>query len=150
MLPETRTPRPLVPASPSASQPPVLKPRGLATSLPYRAASNIDDPSIFANRTFAGGLRPRLPSIGGHRSSRSRICNSSSLLSVTSASFLPWSTLWRDRAALFLRRFHVTGRTCIPCERLRSALFLCARPLSPRPLAHLPARCSARRTSPIF
>ena len=48
-----RTPRPLVPASPSASQPPVLKLRGLAASLPYRAASNIHGAGIFAKLTFA-------------------------------------------------------------------------------------------------
>ena len=44
---------PLVPASPSASQPPVLKLRGLAASIPYRAASNIHGAGIFAKLTFA-------------------------------------------------------------------------------------------------
>ena len=144
-----RAPRPLVPASPSASQPPVLKLRGLAASLPYRAASNIHGAGIFAKLTFACGLISGPPSIGGHRSPRSRICNSSSLLSIASASILPGSSRWRGKAAFLLPRFHVTGRTCIPRQRLGLVLFLCSRPLSPRPLADLPARCSARRTSPI-
>ena len=118
-----RTPRPLVPASPSASQPPVLKLRGLAASLPYRAASNIHGAGIFAKLTFACGLISGPPSIGGHRSPRSRICNSSSLLSIASVSTLPCSSRWRGKAAFLLRRFRVTGRTCIPRQRLGLVLF---------------------------
>ena len=118
-----RTPRPLVPASPSASQPPVLKLRGLAASLPYRAASNIHGAGIFAKLTFACGLISGPPSIGGHRSPRSRICNSSSLLSIASVSTLPCSSRWRGKAAFLLRRFRVAGRTCIPRQRLGLVLF---------------------------
>ena len=142
--------KPLVPASPSVSQPPVLKLRDLQASLPYRATSNIYGASIFAKLSFAGGLRTGPQSIGGYKSSRSGISRSSSLMAVASAAILPGSTLWRGKAAFLLRRFHVTGRTCIPPNGVRLVLFLCSRQLSPRPLAHhLPARCSARRTSPI-
>ena len=55
--------------------------------------------------------RSEPPSIGGHRSPRSRICNSSSLLSVANASIIPGSSRWRGKAAFLLPRFHVTGRT---------------------------------------
>ena len=146
-----RAPRPLVPASPSASQPPVLKLRGLATSLPYRAASNIHGASIFAKPPFSCGLRNELLSTGCNTSSRSGICRSSALLSVASISCLPGSILWKGRAALLLRRFRVTGRTCrlpncghpFPCENPNLLS-----PLSPTRLAPPPSRCSAPRTSP--
>ena len=87
------------------------------------AASRIQGKGIFAEPIFACGLSEGPRAIGGGTSSRSRICRSSSLLSIASVSTLPCSSRWRGKAAFLLRRFRVAGRTCIPRQRLGLVLF---------------------------